>query len=255
MATNTTGFEFSNDPGSPASDVNAQNLNDAVQNAVIRNIAPKAVKTEHLDYSIAGAGLAGGAGNQLSVRTDNNSIEIVNDALQIKNGGVQTSHIADGAITNDKLADEIQKQLKSVLLGIYDVGDFFITRNATFNPASRFGGQWELLKDKFLIGAGGEYRLSSTGGKKTHTLTVSEMPAHSHYTMADTNATRRVKNKKYLAWSDSGDNGRYNYALTTTDTPTPTMGYTSSVGSSKPHNNMPPYVAVYRWVKISNEDA
>ena len=29
----------------------------------------------------------------------------------------------------------------------------------------------------------------------------------------------------------------------------------SYAGGDKPHNNMPPYVAVYIWVKISDEDA
>jgi len=36
------------------------------------------------------------------------------------------------------------------------------------------------LKDRFIVGAGGEYSVGATGGEKYHTLTVAEIPSHYH---------------------------------------------------------------------------
>jgi len=55
---------------------------------------------------IAGAGLSK-TGNELSVNVDDSTIEISSDTLQIKNLGVDTAQLADGSVTNDKLAGNI----------------------------------------------------------------------------------------------------------------------------------------------------
>ena len=62
---------------------------------------------------------------------------------------------------------------------IYPVGSIYMSVNST-SPASLFGGTWEQLKDRFLIGAGNSYEVNATGGEATHTLTIDEMPKHSH---------------------------------------------------------------------------
>ncbi len=241
MAKNTTGFLFSNNPSSPSSDVNAENLNDAIENATIRNIGTSAIKSIHLDAEVAGAGLGGTGSSPLYVKTDGLSVEIDNDSIRVKDAGIKTKHLENGSVTVDKLAGDVQTQINNILRSIYCVGDFFITRNATFNPASRFGGQWELLKDKFLIGAGGEYILGSTGGETEHKLTIEEMPNHSH------DLTPKIGNNSWignrngqtkLGWMNAGNEVRTTYT-----------------GGGKPHNNMPPYQAVNIWVKISDEDA
>lgn len=36
------------------------------------------------------------------------------------------------------------------------------------------------LRNRFIVGAGDEYNVSSNGGAKTHTITIDEMPSHSH---------------------------------------------------------------------------
>ena len=45
---------------------------------------------------------------------------------------------------------------------IYPVGAIYISVNST-SPASLFGGTWEQLKDRFLIGAGNSYAVNATG--------------------------------------------------------------------------------------------
>lgn len=36
------------------------------------------------------------------------------------------------------------------------------------------------LRNRFVMGAGGSYSVGSTGGSNTHTMTIQEMPSHSH---------------------------------------------------------------------------
>ncbi len=244
MATNNPGFIFNEEPNSPNSKVSAVNLNNLISKATIYNIGENAVKIEHIDSYVAGAGLSGGNGMPLSVQVDGKTLEISNDALKIKSLGVKTDNIEDKAITKGKLSADLQKLLddfvKNALRNIYQVGDFFITRNATFNPADRFGGQWQLVKDRFLLGAGGDYELSTEGGEAEHTLTVEEMPKHTHkqpysYGGEQTNTFNPDKGP----CSANTRKGEYE---------------TGESGDGKPHNNMPPYVAVNIWVKISDTD-
>lgn len=73
--------------------------------------------------------------------------------------------------------------LSSLWDQIYPVGSIYITVNAT-NPSVLFGGTWEQLKGKFLVGIDSsdtDFKTSEkTGGEKTHILKVDEMPSHNH---------------------------------------------------------------------------
>ena len=65
------------------------------------------------------------------------------------------------------------------------VGDFIITKNPE-NPSVKYEGTtWELLEEKtFIMSAGTTAKVGETGGSNTHTMSVAEMPKHSHtYTM------------------------------------------------------------------------
>ncbi len=65
------------------------------------------------------------------------------------------------------------------------VGDFIITKNSE-NPSVKYEGTtWELLEEKtFIMSAGTNAKVGSTGGSNTKALSVAEMPKHSHtYTM------------------------------------------------------------------------
>ena len=48
------------------------------------------------------------------------------------------------------------------------------------NPATFFGGTWEEIQGKFLLGRSTAHAAGTTGGEETHTLTSNEMPAHTH---------------------------------------------------------------------------
>jgi hypothetical protein len=89
--------------------------------------------------------------------------------------------------------------------------------------------------DRITVGAGGEYDAGSTGGEKTHTLTVEEMPSHNH-------------NALY----GGGSGSQYGFSIERNSIPGQYESYAlQNTGGSKPHNNMPPYVGTYKYRRIS----
>ena len=64
-------------------------------------------------------------------------------------------------------------------LEAHPVGSLYWSSKDT-NPHDLFGGTWVQIKDKFVWAKGDSDVLNATGGEKTHTLTISEIPSHTH---------------------------------------------------------------------------
>ena len=76
---------------------------------------------------------------------------------------------------------------QGIIEQIYPVGSIYMSVNEV-NPSTLFGfGEWEQIKDTFLLASGDNYPLASIGGEANHSLTVEEMPTHTH--SASTNST------------------------------------------------------------------
>jgi len=97
-----------------------------------------------------------------------------------------------------------------------------------------FGGTWERIQDTFLLAAGSTYAAGSTGGEATHTLTVDEMPSHSHNISVGKDAASG--NAQWRPFSWGGGTGQSS---------------TQPIGGGQAHNNMPPYLAVYVWKRTA----
>lgn len=134
---------------------------------------------------------------------------------------------ADSALSTSGLVDKI-----------YPVGSIYLSVSST-SPATLFGGTWEQIKDTFLLGAGDSYTAGSTGGEATHTLTVNEMPSHSH----EVKAQSTVKDSKYGVFSHN-INGGSSISIYS-------MEQTHETGGGQAHNNMPPYLTVYMWKRTA----
>ena len=66
------------------------------------------------------------------------------------------------------------------ILAAHPVGSLYWTESAE-NPNTTFGGgTWVQIKDKFILAAGDTYTNGATGGSATVTLTVANLPSHSH---------------------------------------------------------------------------
>ena len=172
----------------------------------------------------------------------------------------------DGAPTNKAVQDAIS----AISLSMHPVGSYYLSENST-SPASLFGGTWEQMKDRVLIGAGNSYGVGATGGESTHTLTTSEMPSHSH-TRGTMNITGAITGMRLgTTRSDDGSDFSHSGALygspktlggsfreadyagewkplqINLDASRNWTGKTSTAGSSASFNIMNPYRAVYMW--------
>lgn len=131
------------------------------------------------------------------------------------------------------------RALSSLILeAVYPVGSIYISVNST-SPQTLFGGTWKAIQGKFLLGSSSAHKAGSTGGEETHTLTIGEMPEHTH-PMYSGNAGGDSE------WTP--DEGAY---LVDSVTQTKTTWWArlgmDSAGGGNAHNNMPPYLAVYMW--------
>lgn len=128
-----------------------------------------------------------------------------------------------------------------VLDNVYPVGAVYMSMNST-NPGTLFGGTWEQVQGKFLLGASSSYPSGSSGGEEKHTLTESEMPSHKH--VAFYGITGAVDD--YLGGSAA------DYGLRRASYGSGSSTYeTSLTGSGSAHNNMPPYLSVYIWYRTA----
>lgn len=137
------------------------------------------------------------------------------------------------------LADLGTETVDEILGLVYPVGSIYMSIN-NVSPATLFGGKWVQIKGRFLLGASDVYKANTTGGEATHALTTDEMPEHRHS----------------IYYPNSG--GPYGDAAIsypegsdTDKTWEAEMCKTQSAGGSAAHNNMPPYLVVYMWRRLS----
>lgn len=122
------------------------------------------------------------------------------------------------------------------LLDVYPVGSIYISVVST-NPGTLFGGTWSAFATgRTLVGIdAGQTEFDTvmeTGGAKTHTLTVDEMPAHRHTLNVRTSSTAGSANP--MAGSVSGAAGTQATSIDNT-------------GGGAAHNNLQPYIVTYMW--------
>ena len=135
---------------------------------------------------------------------------------------------------------------------IYPVGSIYISINST-NPSNIFGGTWERIKGKMLVGVDEDdddlNQSGKTGGEKEVTLTTDTMPKHAHTNQLPSNNTGSdVFN---IAGHYFNDNV-FSYSSTARNMHIPRfdMGV-AETGGGQPHNNMPPYYSVYIFVRTA----
>lgn len=122
---------------------------------------------------------------------------------------------------------------------IYPIGSIYLSVSNT-NPGDLFGGTWVSFgAGRTLVGVDTSDTdfdtVEETGGEKNHTLTINEMPKHTHsitaYAVSD---------------SVSGPNtGLSSYPYTSS---LQSLGY---AGNDKPHNNLQPYITTYMWKRTA----
>lgn len=111
---------------------------------------------------------------------------------------------------------------------IWPVGSIYLAYNHV-DPSTLFGGTWERITNAFLWAVDASGNIGQTGGEKTVTLTVDQLPSHSHGSVY----SQHAEGTKNRAWySTSGSSMAYGAVAT---------------GGGAAHNNMPPYIQVSVW--------
>lgn len=119
---------------------------------------------------------------------------------------------------------------------IFHIGYVIPTTNSKFDPNILYPWQtWErYAKGKTLVGVNEDDTTFASaglaGGEKTHKLTVTEMPSHTHELTGS-----------FTVGISSGDYLRAGYGSSKNSR------YTVSAGNNGAHNNLQPYVTVYYW--------
>lgn len=128
----------------------------------------------------------------------------------------------------------------------YPVGSIYTSISST-NPATLLGvGTWVAFgAGRTLVGFDSTQTefdtVEETGGSKTHTLTESELPAHTHNTLSSYQNNVEVIGSSTVTITEadrSGDGADVDIA-------------TSSTGSGTAHNNLQPYITVYFWKRTA----
>ena len=172
----------------------------------------------------------------------------------------------------------LYNQMQDTASKLYPVGSVYISFNSA-DPSTLFGGTWQRLKDTFLLANGDSYAPNTSGGSATKTISVNNLPSHTHSCSTVGNHTHTRGNMNitgsFTATSqgtgisvsgaftganvgkgDEGymDNELKQYSL---DASRSWTGSTSAngehthtignTGASLPLNIMPPYQTVYMW--------
>lgn len=134
----------------------------------------------------------------------------------------------------------VKAAIAEAKLAAWPIGSIYMSVSST-SPATLFGGTWERISERFLLGASSSYPAGGTGGEFTHKLTQSELP---NYSLSVTNGSNVIRSKTgntadaYVQTQSSG------WGIPNWESKTVTV---ASGGSGEAHNNMPPYLAVYMW--------
>lgn len=165
--------------------------------------------------------------------------------------------------------EEIEDINNNFLNKVYPIGSLYISINNT-DPSTTIGGTWERLKKVFPFAADDEdYQLGDTGGTETNTLTVANLPSHNHnvpsmsgttsgsgahdHSIPGTSAYNDGSGVYVETWASKSQDrdGRTNSVGNHTHNFTTPQTDTSSTGQGNEFNNMPPFMAMYMWIRTA----
>lgn len=158
------------------------------------------------------------------------------------------------------LGANAQAVVNSMIRAVFPVGTYL---SGPSDPGSYIGGTWEQIKGKFLLASddvlengvittAGTYHVGDTGGEAMHTLTVSEMPQHSHVQRTQPSALGWQQPAIVFADGETASGiEQIGNSAYQTNASNKQLLRTQNDGEGQSHNNMPPYVVGYLWKRIA----
>lgn len=153
----------------------------------------------------------------------------------------------DLLVVVDVSEQDVNLKTKSLTVGVllellYPVGALFFNGSAGTDPAQLLGfGTWQRFGEGRMIvsqlsGDADFDTAGETGGAKTHVLSVAELPAHTHAVTSQTATTGSATSYEHGT-------------LDTSSAEAEATEVTGSTGGGAAHNNMPPFIVAYVWIR------
>lgn len=155
--------------------------------------------------------------------------------------------------------------ISAAMLAMHPVGSIRMQTSST-NPGTFLGGTWVAWgTGRVPVGIdGGQAEFDSveeTGGAKTHTLSVAEMPSHNHGGATGTTDVQTYRNYPSILEGGAGaafgliGGGAFYDRCLVTDSGTPYTGpHTHTIpsqGNNAAHNNLQPYIVCYMFKRTA----
>ena len=243
--------------------------------------------------STAVAAVTGDLSN-LTTTAQTSLVAAINELDSDKQDSLTFDSIPTADSNNPVLSKGIKSYIDTAISNywktVYPVGAIYISTSST-SPQTLFGGTWTAINNRFLVAQGSSYTAGNTGGNASvsytpagsvgsHTLTTSEIPAHTHGSKGGTGwisghndanggwfyqadgtilkANPNVNGYYYTTANIGRTTGAASFGGFKVET-----GHThTSVGSGGGHNHgftgtaatiatVPPYLAVYVWQRTA----
>lgn len=211
-----------------------------------------------------------------------NKVELADGSslIDITDSTVEAADVAEGKIFYNAAGVRTVGTAKSSdPLDAWPIGSIYQSTDPT-SPEVLFGGYWNPIKGRFLLAAAEDtdigtepdysvcYRTAgATGGSERVTLSEAQIPPHTHdrKSLSGSVSVRPLSNKTSSAFgatsgivttprSSGTFSGGLNYqGIDNTkgfDIRVDASHEHNSVGGGESHGNMPPYLAVYMWVRV-----
>ncbi|MBP3766013.1 MAG: prepilin-type N-terminal cleavage/methylation domain-containing protein [Bacilli bacterium] len=209
--------------------------------------------------------ITGGASTILTSNLKANRALISNGSGKVAVSSVTSTEL--GYLSGVTSSIQTQINAKTTLDEVYPVGSIYMSVGST-NPGTLFGGTWAKIEGRFLLGSSSSYTLGSTGGAASvsytpagtvgnHTLTINEMPSHTH--TLTTNGRFTIGNgngsgisgipSNTAGWGTIGDADWY--VLSIDKTGGSQAHNHSFTGTAKSIATMPPYIVVNIWKRTA----
>ena len=142
---------------------------------------------------------------------------------------------------------------------IYPIGSIYISTEST-DPSVLFGGKWvQTAKSRAIVGAGSNiantddswgtfaanasnFSAGSRVGEATHTLSINEMPKHTHRVYYYINSNLPGGVDHLIAYGSPNSQGLASFE---------SSGWLGEKGEGQAHNNIMPIEVYYIWKRVS----
>jgi len=249
-------------------DANKVRVNNGLFNVLLGSLAP-------IDQSVITAnpelylGVTINDDAEMQPRVKLGSVPFATQAWTVPDGLITTAKLAPNAVTSDRIADasvttaELADQSVTMAKLGPDVRLSLPTGSVIMwsGDINAMPSDWQLcdgangtpdLRNRFVVGAGAAYALGATGGADQVTLTVDQMPSHSHALTINSggqhsHATHIEDDNGFEDGNNKGgaDNTSGPGDIRTTEDGSHShSGTIGATGGNQPFDNRPPYYAL-----------